>query len=157
MGKIIQVPINLLRLSEKCHVSPNIISYKSNRSLIQKYGQTQLIQVRNVDKHYKVIHGEVIYRCLKEMMVETALCYEFDNVSEEESTLLSIMYKESSHDNNYVVLCELIWGLKENYTLATLADRLPFTKEELEHILTLKDFDWENFSSKEDKNQLDLF
>lgn len=119
----------------------NTPEFEKIKKAIQTYGQKAPIIVRTVaPDQYEIIDGEQRYTALKELGSELVLIYNEGEVSDKEARELTIWWQQQVPFSESE-LAFLVADLVKTYQNVNL----PLDNKELESLVKLADFKWEEF------------
>jgi hypothetical protein len=120
---------------------------------IKRNGQIENIIIRPLDTgFYEVVNGNHRFEALKELGMETAICYDLGNISQRAAMRIAIETNETKFDTDQVSLAELIKEIVEEFPIDELELTMPYSDQDLENYIKLTEFDWSQF----DKDKVDI-
>jgi hypothetical protein len=120
---------------------------------IKRNGQIENIIIRSLDTgFYEVVNGNHRFEALKELGMETAICYDLGNISQRAAMRIAIETNETKFDTDQVSLAELIKEIVEEFPIDELELTMPYSDQDLENYIKLTEFDWSQF----DKDKVDI-
>ena len=125
--------------------------YKKDRlkANIKKNGQIENILVRLLDTgFYEVVNGNHRYDALKELGTAKVVVYDLGKITESQAVRIAIETNETKFDSDEIVMSKLIIDLEKDFGKDDLLETLPYTEDELNDILDLGNFNWEDFDKE---------
>lgn len=112
---------------------------------LARNGQIENIIVREVDDGYEVVNGNHRLMALRELGVETVVCYNLGAASLAAAQRVAIETNETKFATDNVKLAEIVRELETDFSLVELSETMPFSEEELRDMNRLLEFDWSDF------------
>jgi len=143
--KLAIVPIRQVRVNTWNPKEENTEEYKKVVKSIADLGQRKPIVVRvnpKDDGEYEIIDGEQRYRACAELGFDEILIYNEGEVADANAKAMTIWYQVQAPFDKV----EEAFLVSE---LASLDVNLPYLDTELEELLAIAEFDWENFETDE--------
>jgi hypothetical protein len=127
--------------------------YFKLKKSIQVLGQLRPLNVVKINERYHVVEGRKIFKALQELGVQLVHCNVHELTSDQIIHLRTVM-----NDLNFFSCHADLSTILNSSTQTTeeLGNILPFTRDEIELLKKLLDFDWEGYNSQ-DTNQQSLF
>ena len=132
---------------------------KKLKDLIENFkrnGQVENIIIRELAKNkYEVVNGNHRLDALKALGIEMAVVYNKGKINKAEAVRLAIETNETKFPNDNIKLAEAITELSEKYPIEDLVKTMPYSNAELNNLLNIVNFDWEDFNTHkvEDDNE----
>jgi len=119
----------------------------------KEYGQVENIQVRKLGDKYEVVNGNHRLDVMIELGMKKCHAYNHGEITLQQAQLIAIATNETKFDSDALVLGELLEKMSDDIDIEEMAKTLPFDEKEIESMIDVLTFDWEQF--EEDK-PLDL-
>lgn len=145
--EIIKVKLNSLKEKEEITYSDTKQQRVLEKSL-RMFGQLQLVVV---DKKMNILSGHRIVRAMKYFGFEEVVCV----VTESDSKLIGVLLNNTTFDSKDIAIADII--AECGYSKHDLYHSLPFKTYEVDAFRMIKDWDWSQYESEKDKQQIDLF
>ena len=114
----------------------------------KRNGQVENIIIRELSKgKYEVVNGNHRYDALKNLGIKTAIVCNKGKITKAEAVRLAIETNETKFGVDNLKLAEAINNLQEQYPIEELVKTMPYTTTELNNLLNLINFEWEDFNS----------
>ena len=114
---------------------------------LKRNGQIENLIVRELDTgFYEIINGNHRYDVLKNLGIKFAVVNNKGKISKQDAIRLAIETNETKFVTDTISLAELIKELSITFDVKTLAETMPYTEEQLEEMIKLTDFDWNQFN-----------
>ena len=121
----------------------------------KKNGQVENIQIRELGDKYEVVNGNHRLDVMREIGMDKAHAYNYGEMSKADAQIVAIETNETRFRSNAVKLGETFEELKETYSVEEMAKTMPFDEKEINNMIDVLNFDWEQFDVEEDE-PLDL-
>lgn len=107
---------------------------------IRKNGQIENIIVRSVGKQFEVVNGNHRLTAMKQLGIETAMCYNLGKISLPAAKRIAIETNETKFDSNIEDLAEILKELSGEYEMNDLMETMPFTEGEIHNLADMIDY-----------------
>lgn len=139
------------------NVQSDFIRERTQRS-IDKFGFVDPLTVRETqeDNVFEILDGQHRWEEAKKLGIETLPYVNLGKVSDTIAKQLTIVLNETRGEFDTIKLSELLADLQSDIDYDELLNNLPYTKEELDSLLELPDFDWDSFDEtniEEEENE----
>jgi GTP-binding protein EngB required for normal cell division len=136
----------------------NDIIYHLLKQYIQENGQLQNIVVYlNDSGKYEVIKGRMIYKVLDELGIGFAIVHDLGKLTEKDAKIHYLKLSLLRNEIDTVELAYLVRDLFTTFDKMHLSKILPLSVDEFEALEKIFDFDWEQYKTEDEKQQLGLF
>lgn len=134
-------------------------NYKTNNDelltkLVENFkriGQVENIIVRELDTgYYEVVNGNHRLQAIDVLGEKEVMCYNLGKISNNSAKKIAIATNETKFATDTVKLSEILHELTEELSVEQLETFLPYSQQEIEDMLKLKDFDWNSFDENKD-------
>jgi ParB-like chromosome segregation protein Spo0J len=151
----------LIPLKQLCHADWN---YKADgeemtEKLIanmKRNGQVENLIVRQLsDDMYEVVNGNHRMTALTRIGCQSAVCYDLGAISIEEAYRISIETNETRFVTDQVKLSDLLKAMNDKFTIDDLLSTLPYNHEELNNLIKLSDFNWDEYAKEPEPKPTD--
>lgn len=148
----IEIPITELVKADWNYKKDDEDKREKLKNNIKRNGQIENIIVRRLDSgFYEVVNGNHRFDALKDLNVETAICYDLGKISQQQAIRIAIETNETKFESDHLLLAERIQEIIEEFSIDDLIDTMPYSEQELNNYSELLDFDWSQFE-KDDIN-----
>lgn len=148
--KYISLPLSAIVKSEMKLKMEDTEKIEKLRSSIDKYGQLEALQVREVSPvQYECITGSKILRCMSELGYENVLAINYGIISETEAKHIAVATGLYDFEPDRVNLALILKELSKHYPIEILLENIPMTRFELETYIAYPDFSWDNLIEEE--------
>lgn len=114
---------------------------------IRRNGQVENVIVRKLnDGLFEVVNGNHRLDTFDELGIEKIVCYNMGTVSLAAAQRLAVETNETKFDKDGVKLAEVVASIVEEFSLEDLDMTMPFEEGELESLVKMADFDWDQFN-----------
>jgi len=120
---------------------------------IGKNGQVENIIVREKGKGFEVVNGNHRLVAMREIGRKKVICYNCGKLSKNQAVKLAIETNESKFKADTIKLAKLIKELSQEFPLAELYETMPYSEQEIDNMIKLTDFDWNQFNRPEDTGE----
>lgn len=123
---------------------------------IKRNGQIENLLVRHIEGgKYEVVNGNHRMAALARIGAPGAVCYDLGEISLEEAYRVSVETNETRFATDQVKLGDLLKAMTDKYSMDDLLATLPYQQEELNNLIKLSDFDWDQYGN-ESNNESDV-
>lgn len=148
----IEIPINQLVKADWNYKKDDENKKEKLKNNIKRNGQIENIIVRRLDSgFYEVVNGNHRFDALKDLGIETAVCYDLGKINQQQAIRIAIETNETRFESDHLLLAERIQEIIEEFNIDDLLETMPYSEHELNNYSELLDFDWSQFD-KEDIN-----
>lgn len=151
------ISIDEIKASESSIKRQNDVIYHLLKNYIQEYGQIQSIIVYKSQDKYEIIKGRMIYRALLELGVPFAFVCDLGEITIEEAKIHYLKLALLRKEIDSVELAFLVKDLFGSIDKKELSKIIPLSISELEALEKIFNFDWEQYKTENEKNQLKMF
>ena len=127
----------------------NDFIFEKEKESIRKFGFVTPVIVRQIKEGYEIIDGEHRLKAAKELGLNEISINNLGEVSDSVAKQLTIVLNETKGEPDPIELSKLINDLSKDVSVEDLLATLPFQKEELEGMMDLLDFDWDQYDIEE--------
>lgn len=118
---------------------------------IKRNRQIQNLIVRELeDGFYEVVNGNHRYDVLLSIGITSAVCCNLGKISLAHAQRIAIETNETTFDSDPLKLADLIKEINHEFDVADLVETMPYTQENIDSMLKITDFNWENFDSSQE-------
>jgi len=111
---------------------------------IKKNGQVENIIVRELKGgSYEVVNGNHRLDVMNELKFKQCHAFNLGSITKETAIIKAIETNETKFASNGIRLSELIKEVSENVGLDVLEESMPYTADEMQNMINLLEFDWE--------------
>ena len=135
-------------------------SFKKKKLIenIKRNGQIENILVRLLDTGYwEVVNGNHRYDALVDMGKRKVVVYDLGEITQEQAIRIAIETNETKFDSDQVRLSELVSELEGKFGFDDLLETLPYTEDELQDLVDMGNFDWDDLNKDDHKFEEDEF
>tara|TARA_R110002050_G_scaffold269425_1_gene411817 strand:- start:997 stop:1632 length:636 start_codon:yes stop_codon:yes gene_type:complete len=119
----------------------------------KRIGQVQNLLIRKLDTgFFEVLNGNHRIDVMKILKLKKAHVYNFGEIGLAEAQRIAIETNETTYETNSIKLANLITTLTKEYPVDDLVNTMPYTKDEIDNMGDLINFDFNEFESKEDSD-----
>lgn len=119
---------------------------------LKKNGQIEnIIIADNGDGTFEVVNGNHRLDLFLKLGINEPMCCNLGTIPIEERKRIAVETNETKFQNNTVRLSELLIEISQKYPQEDLEASLPFKKAELEALLNIGNFDFNQYQSGEDE------
>jgi len=125
---------------------------------IECFGQVRDIivaQKRESDR-YVILDGSRILASLRRLGKTTASCLSIGYLTEHEEDKIRILLGMLRYMPNDIEIAKKMEAMTKNYGIHTMYLIMPYETYEIDAFVKMAEFDWGQFKTEEDKNQLKL-
>lgn len=145
------IPVELLVNASWNYKEDDATIDKKLEANIKRQGQTENINVRLLNTgYYEVGNGNHRNNIFTKNGRKYALCCDHGDISEAEFKRRVIEQNETRYKTNTISLAELISELSQSYNLEDLEESMPHAKEDLEDMMELLKFNWDDYKNNPD-------
>lgn len=130
--------------------NPNVMDdfmFEKELASIRKFGFVNPVIVREVGTDYfQIIDGEHRWKSGKQLGMDAVPSWNLGIIPDDVAKQLTIVLNETRGKSEPIKLSELLADLLSTNTREALLDVLPFSKEALDGLSGLADFDWNQFN-----------
>lgn len=136
----------------RLHLNPwnpnktNLRQQTAIQESLNQYGQLTEIIVRphpEIEGDYQIVDGEHRYQELPDRLYVNVI----HNLSDNDAKKLTIVLNETKGQADKIELAQLLNELSDSCSLEELMIALPYESDELEEIIKIADFNWEEYNS----------
>ena len=114
---------------------------------IKRNGQIENILVRLLDTgFYEIVNGNHRYDALKAVGAKVAIAYDLGSISTAEAMRIALETNETRFKTNDAKLASVIKEIASTVSLEELAATIAFSPSELDRLLSLADWDWDQYT-----------
>lgn len=118
---------------------------------LKRNGQIENLVVRELPTgFYEIVNGNHRYDVLQHIARETGsdevMCYNLGSIGEAAAQRIAIELNETRYQTDTLRLSELLNEISEFFTVEDMQSSLPYSPEELERLMKLQDYNWEQFN-----------
>lgn len=124
--------------------------YENLVSSLRQHGQVDPVLVREVSGKYELVNGYHRWNAMKDLGYKEIEIKNLGKVSREEAIYLAVSTEEIKVEIERTELGKLLAELSKYRSLEELLTNLPYTEAELNDLLKLSEFDWQQFENEED-------
>lgn len=123
---------------------------------MKRNGQVENLLVRELDDgKYEVVNGNHRMAALVRIGCQAAVCYDLGKISIEEAYRVSVETNETKFATDQVKLSDLLKAMAERYSIDDLLATMPYGHEELNNLLKLSDFNWDDYAKEPEPQPAD--
>lgn len=116
---------------------------------LKRNGQIENIVVRLLDTgFYEIVNGNHRYDAMTEIGISDIMCYNLGTVSDSVAHRIAIELNETRFQTDRIRLAGLMKDMIKDIPIIELEESLPFTLEEIEGLVNLTDFDFNQFQER---------
>lgn len=113
---------------------------------LRRFGFLKSVVVRETSVgRYEIIDGEHRFEIMKTSGAVQLPVLNLGKISTAEAKQLTVLLNEIRGESDFLKLSDLFATTKDDFKPEDLAGLLPFSKEEIESLITASDFDWSGF------------
>lgn len=122
---------------------------------VKRNGQIENLMIRELPTgFFEVVNGNHRLDVFQELSMKKAVCYNFGRITDAQARRIAIETNETRFRTNNIKLAEIIkeigMGDLAEFSLAELAETMPFTGDELKSFIDLVEFDWSQYDKDRD-------
>lgn len=120
---------------------------------IKRNGQIENIIVRQIGENtFEVVNGNHRLDTFINLGMKKVYCYNLGSISEPLAKRIAVETNETKFSNNIIELSEVMSDIIKEFSVDDLLETFPYTENELEDILNVKDFDFTQYDSMPDED-----
>jgi len=124
---------------------------------IKRLNQIENTHVRLLDTgYYEMINGNHRYDSVVELEKKFLYCYDHGEVSFQEGVRRAIETNETKFRADHLKLSELVKEISESVDVDELLKTMPYSEEDIEGMMKLTEFDWEQYDSGDEDEDDDV-
>tara|TARA_R110000787_G_scaffold70574_4_gene156828 strand:- start:5031 stop:5678 length:648 start_codon:yes stop_codon:yes gene_type:complete len=117
----------------------------------KRNGQIENIIIRELDTgFYEVVNGNHRVDVMKILKIKKVHAYNCGKISLPEAQRLAIETNETKFDSDSLKLADLINTLAKEFPIEELSKTMPYSEDEIQKMSELTEFDWSQYDSDED-------
>lgn len=119
----------------------------------KRIGQVENLLIRKLDTgFFEVLNGNHRIDVMKILKLKKAHVYNFGKIGLAEAQRTAIETNETTYSTNSIKLANIMTTLTKEYPVDDLVNTMPYTKDEINNMGDLVNFDFNEFESKEDSD-----
>lgn len=111
---------------------------------IKRNGQVENILVRELETgFFEVVNGNHRLKAFQQVEITSVHAFNLGEISDAKARRIAIETNETRFENDVLRMADLLKDIGEEFTTDELASTMPFSKDEMDHMLDTLSFDWE--------------
>lgn len=111
---------------------------------IKRNGQVENILVRELETgFFEVVNGNHRLKAFQQVGITAVHAFNLGEISDAKARRIAIETNETRFENDVLRMADLLKDICEEFTTDELASTMPFSKDEMGHMLDTLSFDWE--------------
>lgn len=156
--KIIWVPFAKLQKAEWNYKRDEEVKQKKLTEQIRKNGILETSLVRELpDGFYEIVDGNHRYDVYRELNIESVPCFTLGMIGVNAAKRMAIEKNETRFTADPLKLSELFKDISTDFLPADLAITMPYSEDEINGMIELLDFDWNQYGTTDNKTPADRF
>lgn len=157
-NKLVEIKISDIEVSEESIKEQDKNLYFKLKNSIKLRGQLKNIVVCQNETKFECLEGSKTLKAMRELGYENVLCVNLGFIPQEQKNLVKIEISRDYFLTNYVAIGEMLKSLSANYKVSELCSTLPFDVRQVEKMISMTDFNWDDFEkNKMIEGQVSLF
>ena len=156
---LVRLNINLINIIDEQIKEYNHQLYAKMQKSVEKRGQLKNIVVcETEDGRFDCLDGSKMVKIFKDIGQTHIVAYNLGVLSDEEKNIVRIELSRDYFLTNYVYIGTLLKESLKAHKIEEICNILPFDKRQVEHLVSMSDFDWEAFNqTKQVEGQKSIF
>lgn len=156
---LVRLNINLINIIDEQIKEYNHQLYAKMLKSVEKRGQLKNIVVcETEDGRFDCLDGSKMVKIFKDIGQTHIVAYNLGVLSDEEKNIVRIELSRDYFLTNYVYIGTLLKESLKAHKIEEICNILPFDKRQVEHLVSMSDFDWEAFNqTKQVEGQKSIF
>ena len=156
---LVRLNINLINIIDEQIKEYNHQLYAKMQKSVEKRGQLKNIVVcETEDGRFDCLDGSKMVKIFKDIGQTHIVAYNLGVLSHEEKNIVRIELSRDYFLTNYVYIGTLLKESLKAHKIEEICNILPFDKRQVEHLVSMSDFDWEAFNqTKQVEGQKSIF
>lgn len=118
---------------------------------IKRNGQVENLLVRKLDTgFFEVVNGNHRFEALQKLGAKMVMAYDLGSISDGQAYRIAIETNETKFVTDQIRLADLIKDISTEFDKDDLASTMPFNEAEIDNLIKMTDFDWNEFDAEKE-------
>ena len=156
---LVRINLNLINLIDDQIKEYDHQLYAKMKKSVEKRGQLKNIVVcETKEGKFECLDGSKMVKIYREIGQNHIIAFNLGVLSDEEKNIVRIELSRDYFLTNYVYIGSLLKESLKTHKIEEICNILPFDKRQVEHLVSMTDFDWEAFNqTKQVEGQKSIF